>query len=961
MAERNHRLDRALEVGFRLHPGEQWPTALMFLACLSTVGAFIVGRSVRDTLFLSHLSASALPYMYVWASLAVAFSGLLYAQAAARLRLDRLVLATGMVLALSILLARALLSSGRWVYPALYVWVEVMGSVTVIQFWTFANEVYHAREARRLFVLIGAGGTLANVVVGFAVSGLARRVGTEDLLYLCAGLLAAGTVLLLARAPGPAVAVVRPRAAPRVPAKSLLGSAHLRIVAGIAFFTFLTTTFVDYQFKAAAAAHFGQSRDAMTGFFGSFFGLAGLAALAVQLAVTGRLMERLGLVGALAVLPAFLGAGSALVLFAPVLWAATLAKSSDLVFRYTVNDATSQLLYLPLPSGQRKQAKAFIDGILKPGTIALAGLLLAAHRSLSGSFSPVAAAALLCVSLWLASLFRLRAEYVRSLRQNLKKRLPDALGDGALSEDATGVLRRALASAEPRDVECALELAPRVAVDLSAEVGPLLRHEKPRVRLLACEYLAGAPDLRLAGDILRRFDDPDPEVRASAIAAFCAVARDEAVKSVTPFLAAAEPQVRAAAVAGMARHGGLDGALAAGEPLKQLLGSPDPWQRRLATRVLGAIGAKGSYQPVLQLLSDPEPSVRRAAIQAAGIMRSPELLPALVHRLARGETAQAAAEALAAYGPGMERLMGNVLGNPGEDLEIRRNAPRVLGRLATAEALGPLLEHLDDPDPALRRAVDQALWRVARAHPEVPLPLARMRRACMMEVERAYRAVAAAEALRLDPGDFRPPAWNGVAAAGSLRAGALLASALRERVDRAGERVCLLLGIMHPGAELDQVQANLRDPSPARRANALEILDNVLDKPLKRCLVPLLDDRPREAKVREAAALFHLPPLEARDWIGALLGDESPWIAATALTYVAEEAIPVPGSRLLSLLEHPAPFVRESALLAAWRLLSEAERATAVQKLAADPFPPLRARARELAGRMGAAARQATA
>jgi len=952
MAERNARLDRMLEAGFRLHPGELWPTFLMFLASLCTVGAFIVGRSVRDSLFLSHVSASALPWMYTWASVAVALSGAVYARLASRFRLDRLVVATAAVLAVSILAARALLGTGTWVFRGLYLWVEVMGSVTVIQFWMLANELYDAREARRLFALIGAGGILANVVVGFTVSGLARRIGTEDLLFLCAGLLGAAAALLhlvVRTAPG---GTARPRA-PARPAAAGSGpgpfqSAHLRIVAAVVFFTFLATTFVDFQFKSAAAAHFGQERDAMAAFFGRFFGIAGIAALAVQLAVTGRVLERVGVVGSLLVLPAFLGAGSALVLALPALWTATAARSADLVFRYTVNDSTSQLLYLPLPPGQRRQAKAFLDGVLKPATIAIAGLLLAAWRTQSSPLVPAAGAALACIALWVASLLRLQVEYVRSLRQNLRRRLLDARAGQALSGDAAAVLRRALSSREARDVESALELAPQAQADLSSEVGPLLSHASARVRLLACDYLGRSGDLRFAADVLRRFEDPEPDVRAAAIAAFCALARDRAARKVRPFLAAAEPQVRAAAVAGMIRHGGLDGILAAGEPLKQLLGSADPSQREQAARVLGAIGVPGFYQPVLELLADPDARVRRAAVQAAAAMRSPELLPALVYRLARGDTAQAAAEAIAAHGPGVERLVAKVLANPREEMDIRRNAPRVLGRLGTPEATAILLVYLDDPDPVLRHNVDVALARLARTNPELPIDLGRIRRACLIEMERAYRVLAAAEALGLDEAPARRETAPNRPPHVGRPASALLAGAIGERVDRAAERVCLLLGILYPGAELDLVQMNLRDPSPARRANALEILDAVLDKRTQRRLVPLLDDRPREARLREGARYFSIPRLAGRAWLEALLGDESPWIATTALGFAVEEGLPVPRPGLDALLDHDAPFVREAALLAAQRLWPEAERESAAGRLADDPYPPLRARARAL-------------
>ena len=57
-------------------------------------------------------------------------------------------------------------------------------------------------------------------------------------------------------------------------------------------------------------------------------------------------------------------------------------KGAENVFRYTVNEAALQLLYLPVAPQARAGAKAFIDGLLKPGTMAVGGVLLVAFRAL---------------------------------------------------------------------------------------------------------------------------------------------------------------------------------------------------------------------------------------------------------------------------------------------------------------------------------------------------------------------------------------------------------------------------------------------------------------------------------------------------------------------------------------------------------------------------------------------------
>jgi ATP/ADP translocase/HEAT repeat protein len=939
---RTRDVDRWLEAAFRLHPGELRSTLLMFLQCHALVGAFVVGRSVRDTLFLARVSPQALPWVYVLGSLAVAGAGLAYARLLAHRRLDRLMPGTALAFAASLVAARlGLGATGRWLEVALYPWIEVMGAITVLQFWSFANEAHDSREAKRLFGLIAAGGTLAGVVSGFAVGGLARQVGAENLLWLAAGFLLAAALLARAvvRAVGPRRWTARP------PAHAVDGPAIrdplVRAMALVAVLTFLATTLVDYQFKSAAAAHFAGHRDELARFFGLLAGVTGLAALALQLAVTPRLLDRLGVAGALAVLPAALALGSAGILVAGGLVAVSLTRAAEQGLRYTVTDGATQLLYVPLPTPRRARAKAFVDGVVRPATIAATGLLLAAWPGGRPGAAALAALVLLLSLAWLASLAGVHRRYVGLLRDTLRRRRLDLAGVPRFGDEAARALRRALASPDPADVESALALAPEVESDLSAEVAPLLAHASPRIRQRACEVLARSGAVPLAGQVARLFDDPDPAVRAAAISAFCAMAGDKAVRAVRPHLAAPEPELRAAAVAGLIRHAGLDGILLAGEALKALLGSPVAAERVLAARVLGAIGVRSFYQPLLELLGDVDPAVRRAAIGAAGQLGSPELLPALVYRLARRDTARDAAAALAAFGPGVEPTLGRVLGNPLEEPAIRRAVPAVLARLATPEAAAILVRHVDAEDEALRHAVDHALVRIARQRPGVAVDAGRVTQALRAEVALAYRALAAAEALGLDDGAGRPPTDG----AGGARH--LLAVALREQLGRAVDRSLLLARVLHPAAGLELASAALGDP--LRRAAAVEMIDAVLPKALKRRLVPLLDDRPRAARLREAEGLYELPRLGPDAWLGELLRDESPWLAAAAAHAAGALGVGAVAGRVRELLSHPVPWVREAALEALERLLPEAELAAAARELTADPFEPARARAARLA------------
>ena len=60
---------------------------------------------------------------------------------------------------------------------------KCIGTITMIQFWTFAGDIFSSRQAKRLFPIIGGGGVLANIVCGASVTNIVSHIGTENLLF----------------------------------------------------------------------------------------------------------------------------------------------------------------------------------------------------------------------------------------------------------------------------------------------------------------------------------------------------------------------------------------------------------------------------------------------------------------------------------------------------------------------------------------------------------------------------------------------------------------------------------------------------------------------------------------------------------------------------------------------------------------------------------------------------------
>jgi HEAT repeat protein len=722
--------------------------------------------------------------------------------------------------------------------------------------------------------------------------------------------------------------------------------------------TFFTTTLVDFEFKVIASSTYSGAQ--LAAYFGYFSAVVGALALGLQLFGTSRILQRAGVIGALAMLPGSLLLGNFSLILFPVLWAAATAKGADSLFRYSVNDATTQILYLPVPSQVRAAAKTFIDSVVKPASIASAGLVLAGYRAWgSGSPYHLAYGSFVLAGLWLLVVFSLRKKYIASLHETVKtKRLDLKSARPRMSDTAADqVLERAIQSADTQEVINALALLPHLQmVSLDHPVEALLDHDSPAVRKAALDYYAHRQSMRFANSVFRRFEDEDSTVRAAAISAFCAIGRDKAVRSVSSHLLDHDPEVRSAAITGIMKYGGLDGVLAAAEALKGLIVHTDDAMREHAARVLGSIGVKNFYQPVMQLMTDPSERVRRAAVLAASMLKSPELVLPLIYRTQDIQTLHSAVSALVSYGPSIIPTLEKILSNQHEAPALRHAAARVLGRLPSPEAIELLLSHLDEPDEELRKRVYRALARGVREQKFVLKDSRGVMTALNRELQIAFQTLHRAEHLQLHGGPNSSTPRAGVAAAK-----ALLSSALTEKVTHAEGRIFLLLAVIYPDADMELIYSGMQDAGvdgARRRANAAELFDNLLPRDLKKRLLPLIEEIPRPERLAHVAEFYQFKTEPEQRVLVELTKDEASWVRACATWTLSalqtgDTSASVDEQVFLDGINDISPVVREIALVSLNRAAPERARKAAEGRLR-DDTPAVRRQAALIATRRAA-------
>ncbi len=910
------RLDALLESAFRIRPGEARRVGLLFVYIMSVVSTFIVGRTVRDTLFLSRYDLDQLPLMYVAVAPSVSLAAFMYARVADRHRRDRVIILSLSLScgALGVIWVMLRSGAGLWIYPTLYVLVEIVGGLAVIQFWTFANDIFSSREAKRLFGIIGAGGVISNVIIGFAIRGAVKLVGAENLIGVCITLLifCIWCIRAIAKDAGAELdTTVRPKSSKAsARSASVFGSKHVKLIAALVAVTVLTVTIVDYQFKAIAKQSFEGREADLAAYFGAFYGYTGIVACVIQFFITSWLLERRGIVVALLLLPTVLVLGSGLLVFSgplmTVLAAATFTKGSENVLRYTLNDSTMQLLYTPVPAHQRGRAKAFIDGMLKPTFVGLSGLTIYVLQFLlpeEGFAVRLGWFGMTLAGVWLALVFSIRSEYVRSLLNTLRSRRLDFDSAFTIRGDDTtlGVLRDALSSGREVDVLHGLELIGTLDVDVHDELVPLLDHESPTVRVTCLRLLRDAGRLEDLDQIERRFQDEVEDVRAEAVQAFCALGGNRAIQKATEQVSDESPVVRGAAITGLINYGGLDGILTAGGALTELLKSDEPENRRQGAKVLASIGVKAFYQPVLELLNDSHAGVRLAGIEAAGAMLSTPLVPSLIYKLQHRDTARAAGRALVGYGPSLEPLLLKVLDNSGESMAIRMEIPGILAKIGTVDSFRRLLDGLESADCdlaiAMARAASRLRDRVRGVDVEDEVLVASTSRA----IQSAYQALAIIDDLDLDEDN-------------------LLREALFIRHKKFRSLAFRILEIRYPSRTIRLVYSNLDSDNKRTRANAIEVIDNLVSKEESRLLLPLIEDHGVQSSLKRGAELFDLERCDPDVWIARLLDDSSPWTVACTLDLVGQTGRVAHLDAAKKHLKAADPVVRESACFCVERL-----------------------------------------
>jgi AAA family ATP:ADP antiporter len=946
-------LAAALEGFLRVRPAETGRMSLSFAHIFLVVAAIALLKPLRNALYIEAFGVGGLP----WAFIGVAAVSSLFVWAYARLSDrtgSRVLVPGGLGLGAAGLIGfRFLLDApaGSLLHnasaAALYVAGAVFAVISASQVWLLANSAFDAREARRVFGVLAAGGILGGIAGGYLASYLASRWGGLSILpagsLLLAGAAAAADALWKRSLALPARASAG--SGSREPSigrgdrlrdlwSAVLRSPHasgLALMVGIAT---LAGCLAEFQFSSLAAASIDDG-DRLTSFFGFWLSNLSVFSLVLQLILTNSLLRSRGIKASLLVLPAVVAAGSLAVLAWPALWAGTLLKAGEGALKNSLNKSATELLFIPLPGRMRGKAKIFIDVFADNLATGLGGLLLLA-LSLGPGHSPrlVSLLLLALAAAWIPVLLRVHREYVNSLRRGMERRSLALSGEPLPTGEAAllGSLAGALRSDNPRQIRYALDCLETVRADrFLPDFRRLLAHPETSVRARVMQllrrggYAGFAEECR---ELVR--GSADAGERMAALRYLLGSGQDP-VSSVFPYLMGEDPSLKEAAVDALCREARRRPELAARVDWEALLegldaagtaaAAPGRPRRIIRARLLGASRSPSRLPELLQLLADPDLEVRKAALAAAGdaVAVDSDLVPGLLPHLAAQPTRLAARDSILSRGEAAVRPLLDALEARVIPLPVLRHLPGILGQLGNQAAVAGLVRCLDAADPTLRFEIIKALNKARRASPRLRLSADALEKALRREALgylelnalycRTDQAVLAASDAPFGPAD---PSI-------SDREAGLLRAAMVERLQRTLERIFRLLSLRFEVPDFHRAYEGIVSGGPGMRANAVELLDNLLPARWKGLLMPLVEG---ESPGRLFAMTRHLLPADAPAWpdcLARLVETQDDWIKTLALHILGKAGDPRHMGLILSHLNAPDPRVRDAAVRAGSR------------------------------------------
>ena len=850
-----------------------WTFFLYFLLTSSNV----ILNNYAETAFLKRFGVEYLPIVYMLNSIALFFlmgvlTGIMGRVPGARI-LSHLFIFCGV----SVAGIRFLIPFGfDLIYPALFMLKAQYEALLGLLFWNLANDLFNTRQSKRLFPLITAGGVIGSIIGSFGTPFLAKAITLDNLLFFYLGTTLVGAVVVRRMGKGyPTLLFSDKKGKKSKTRRNLIGefknilplikeSSLIKILILLTFLPNIIIPILNYQFNYAVNAQYA-TESGLIQFFGYFRGSLNIVSLIILLFV-GRIYSRWGLPVALMFHPVNYVLAFLAFVFRFDIFSAMYARMSTMVLRVTINNPARNILMGLIPESLRAVLRPFLRGtVVRVGLLLGSGMILISEnffhpRYLSLIAIPFAAA-------WLASVLSLKKEYSKILLDLVSKDMFDlkALEETDLEhvfsgKEITSRLVQAFhESFGNRSIWYARLLKALKIRDLDQHLLTALDHQDNRTRIGLVELLSpksGRKAASLLMDLAKSEKNQD-----LTVAALQAINRLDPEFSETfdyeYFTHHHHPEIRAHGLIGLYRR-----APEKYHPTIQSYLRSDA----LKDRQTGVIAAGGSGDKLFtdrlkeMLVTQENEPIVPDLLNALYALKEAKLND-LAHPYLSNQTGRVRLAALSVLEIDNDELLRKVILMMGDSSgDIFQMAPKKI-ETAPYQNTQLLVESLTIPNSRIRKAIFNLLESLNIKDLDVF-------RFARNQIKDSYQYLSDALSLETFPeNDSRN----------------LLVDHLNQKKLQRIENILHVLALQDTSGQMKIIYRGTFSSDSRKRANAMEALENMMDKQLFKEMIPLMESSSPQESLNIGRKRFQLIGLDsgekvfisqllsAKDWVTVAL------------------------------------------------------------------------------------------
>ncbi|PVV09349.1 MAG: MFS transporter [gamma proteobacterium symbiont of Ctena orbiculata] len=398
-----------------INQGEGRAVVWSFVYFFSLLSSYYILRPIRDEMGVI-AGVEKLHWLFTATFFAMLLVVPLFGYVTSRLRRKQFLPYVYYFFISNILIFYLLFESGfSQVYTAriFFVWLSVFNLFVVSVFWSFMTDLYKDEQAKRLFAIIAAGGTIGAITGPLLTALLVQSLGKAPMLLISAGLLglSVNSIYRLVAWQQTQNGVKQTRQLHEEPMggaildgiRLALSSPYLLGICLLMLLFTLLSTFLYFQQAQIVKEAFSNS-ETRTALFAAIDLSVNVLTLLLQIFITSRLVKGVGLSITLALIPLLLALVFIMLGLFPTLATLITVQIMRRAGNYAIMRPAREMLYVVLSREEKYKAKNFIDTVVYRGGDAVSSWIYAGFKAAGLSLSSIAwiAVPLSLVWAWIA-------------------------------------------------------------------------------------------------------------------------------------------------------------------------------------------------------------------------------------------------------------------------------------------------------------------------------------------------------------------------------------------------------------------------------------------------------------------------------------------------------------------------------------------------------------------------------